>query len=199
MSLPDPVQKLIKLWSKFPGVGEKSARRMVFFVLKQDKEWARQFAAAVVRLADEVKHCEECGNISDTEVCSICRDPMRNKKFLCVVESDEDCVAMEQAGIFNGLYHVLGGQTSPLDDKEIPKGALEHLAKRVVALGVEEIILATSPRIEGDLTAYAVQDALRGINVKVSRLSYGLPVGGSIGFADRVTLHMALESRKEMS
>lgn len=123
---------------------------------------------------------------------------MRNRKIICVVESDEDCVAMEQAGIYSGLYHVLGGQYSPLDDREIPEESLDKLRERVEELGAEEIILATAPRVEGDLTAYAVQEALEGFDVKISRLSYGLPVGGSIGFADRVTLHMALESRKEM-
>ena len=118
--------------------------------------------------------------------------------MICVVESDEDCVAIEQSGIYNGLYHVLGGQLSPLEDKEIPQGSIERLRTRVIELNIQELILATAPRIEGDLTAYAIQDALKNIPVKISRLSYGLPVGGSIGFADRVTLHMAMESRNEM-
>lgn len=198
MTLPDSVQRLIKQWSKLPGVGEKTARRMVFFLLRQDQSWTREFAAAISQLADEVKHCSECGNITDTDICNICNDPMRNRKIICVVESDEDCVAMEQAGIFGGLYHVLGGQYSPLDDREIPEESLDKLRERVQELDIEEIILATAPRVEGDLTAYAVQEALKGFDLKISRLSYGLPVGGSIGFADRVTLHMALESRKEM-
>lgn len=198
MSLPDPVQKLIKLWSKLPGVGEKSARRMVFYVLSQDPQWARDFSSAVARLADEIHHCSVCGNITDTDPCSICCDPMRNRKLICVVESDEDCVAIEQSGIYNGLYHVLGGQLSPLEDKEIPEESIERLRARVTELNIQELILATAPRIEGDLTAFAIQDALKNIPVKISRLSYGLPVGGSIGFADRVTLHMAMESRNEM-
>ena len=198
MSLPDPVQKLIKLWSKLPGVGEKSARRMVFYVLSQDPQWARDFSSAVARLADEIHHCSVCGHITDTDPCSICCDPMRNRKLICVVESDEDCVAIEQSGIYNGLYHVLGGQLSPLEDKEIPEESIERLRARVTELNIQELILATAPRIEGDLTAFAIQDALKNIPVKISRLSYGLPVGGSIGFADRVTLHMAMESRNEM-
>lgn len=198
MNLPDPVHRLIKFWSKLPGVGEKSARRMVFYILRQDPAWVRDFANAMVRLVDEVHHCPECGNITDSDPCSICRDVMRNRKLLCVVESDEDCVAIEQAGIYNGLYHVLGGRLSPLDDQEIPPESLDKLRERVEELGTEEVILATTPRIEGDLTAFAIQDAMKGLNVKISRLSYGLPVGGSIGFADRVTLHMALESRTTM-
>ena len=171
---------------------------MVFYILRQDPAWVRDFANAMVRLVDEVHHCPECGNITDSDPCSICRDVMRNRKLLCVVESDEDCVAIEQAGIYNGLYHVLGGRLSPLDDQEIPPESLDKLRERVEELGTEEVILATTPRIEGDLTAFAIQDAMKGLNVKISRLSYGLPVGGSIGFADRVTLHMALESRTTM-
>lgn len=198
MALPQPVLKLIKLWSKLPGVGEKSARRMVFYVLGQDPAWVNEFTSAMEHLVSEVRHCSVCGNLTDSDPCQICSDPMRNRKTICVVETDEDCVAIEQAGIFNGLYHVLGGQVSPLDDKDIPKASIAALVSRVKELNIEELILATSPRIEGDLTAFAVCDALKDTHVKISRLSYGLPVGGSIGFADRVTLHMALESRKEI-
>lgn len=198
MSLPSSVQKLIKLWSKLPGIGEKSARRMVFYVLRHDSEWVEDFANSLINLAKEVSHCSECGNITDINPCSICRDETRNRNNICVVETDEDCVAIEQAGIFTGLYHVLGGQISPLEDKEIPLESLQKLRIRINELDIKELILATSPRLEGDLTAFAVQDALKDLPIKISRLSYGLPVGGSIGFADRVTLHMALESRKEM-
>jgi len=197
-SLPGSVYKLIKLWSKLPGVGEKTARRMVFFILKQDSSWVTEFIGTIKQVKDETHHCSECGNITDIEPCSICRDKMRNRKIMCVVESDEDCISIEQAGIFNGLYHVLGGQVSPLDEQDIPEESITKLRERVCDLKIEEIVLATAPRIEGDLTAFAIQEALEGIPVMISRLSYGLPVGGSIGYADRVTLHMAMESRKEM-
>ncbi len=199
MSLPGPVQKLIKQWSKLPGVGEKTARRMVFHLLRQEPGQIKDFGNAVIALTENIRRCSVCGAITDVDPCPICTDPMRNRKLLCIVESEEDCVAMEQAGIFNGIYHVLGGRLSPLDDEEIPEESIERMRQRVEEGGIEEIILATAPRIEGDLTAYAIQEALEGLPVKISRLSYGLPVGGSIGFADRVTLHMAMESRKEMS
>ena len=199
MSLPGPVQKLIKQWSKLPGVGEKTARRMVFHLLSQEPGQIKDFGNAVIALTENIRRCSVCGAITDVDPCPICTDPMRNRKLLCIVESEEDCVAMEQAGIFNGIYHVLGGRLSPLDDEEIPEESIERMRRRVEEGGIEEIILATAPRIEGDLTAYAIQEALEGLPVKISRLSYGLPVGGSIGFADRVTLHMAMESRKEMS
>ena len=199
MSLPGPVQKLIKQWSKLPGVGEKTARRMVFHLLRQEPGQIKDFGNAVIALTENIRRCSVCGAITDVDPCPICTDPIRNRKLLCIVESEEDCVAMEQAGIFNGIYHVLGCRLSPLDDEEIPEESIERMRQRVEEGGIEEIILATAPRIEGDLTAYAIQEALEGLPVKISRLSYGLPVGGSIGFADRVTLHMAMESRKEMS
>ena len=199
MSLPGPVHKLIKQWSKLPGVGEKTARRMVFYLLRQEPGQIEEFGRAIIALTENIRRCSICGAITDIDPCPICTDPLRNGKLLCIVESEEDCVAMEQAGIFNGIYHVLGGRLSPLDDEEIPEESIERMRRRVEEGGIEEIILATSPRIEGDLTAYAIQEALAELPVKISRLSYGLPVGGSIGFADRVTLHMAMESRKEMS
>ncbi|MCD8392146.1 MAG: recombination mediator RecR [Cloacibacillus porcorum] len=199
MSLPGPVQKLIKQWSKLPGVGEKTARRMVFHLLRQEPGQIKDFGNAVIALTENIRRCSVCGAVTDVDPCPVCTDPIRNRKLLCIVESEEDCVAMEQAGIFNGIYHVLGGRLSPLDDEEIPEESIERMRRRVEEGGIEEIILATAPRIEGDLTAYAIQEALEGLPVKISRLSYGLPVGGSIGFADRVTLHMAMEYRKEMS
>ena len=172
---------------------------MVVHLLRQEPGQIKDFGNAVIALTENIRRCSVCGAITDVDPCPICTDPMRNRKLLCIVESEEDCVAMEQAGIFNGIYHVLGGRLSPLDDEEIPEESIERMRRRVEEGGIEEIILATAPRIEGDLTAYAIQEALEGLPVKISRLSYGLPVGGSIGFADRVTLHMAMESRKEMS
>lgn len=172
---------------------------MVFHLLRQEPEQIRAFGESVISLTENIRRCSECGAITDIDPCSICTDPLRDRRVLCVVESEEDCVAMEQAGIYNGLYHVLGGRLSPLDDEEIPEESINRLKSRVKHGGVTEIILATAPRIEGDITAYAIQEALADLPVKISRLSYGLPVGGSIGFADRVTLHMAMESRKEMN
>ena len=171
---------------------------MVFYLLKEDRQRIRDFGEAVIALTENIRRCSVCGAFTDVDPCPICTDTTRSREMLCVVESEEDCVAIEQAGIYNGLYHVLGGRLSPLDDEEIPTESIERLRERVEDEKIKEIILATAPRIEGDLTAYSVQDALRDIEVKISRLSYGLPVGGSIGFADRVTLHMAMDARKEM-
>ena len=200
MSLPDSFERLIAFWGKFPGVGEKTARRMAFFMLGQDREWVRSLSETMLELREEVRSCSECGNITTSEICRICSDPLRDRSKICVVETQEDCVAMEQSNVYTGLYHVLGGRCSPLEDQEVPAESLERLKSRVEKLSAQEVILALNPRIEGDMTAYVVQDALKGARfpAKLSRLSYGLPVGGSIGYADRVTLHIALESRRKM-
>jgi recombination protein RecR len=200
VSLPSSFARLAALLGKFPGVGEKTARRMVFYMLGQDPEWARSLSQAVSDLREEVRTCVLCGNITTEDVCGVCADPMRDRARICVVETQEDCVALEQSGVYSGLYHVLGGRCSPLEDQEVPAESLERLKSRIAELNVREVILALSPRIEGDMTAYMVQDALGGClpGMKLSRLSYGLPVGGSIGYADRATLHVALESRREM-
>lgn len=198
MSLPDSLERLISLWGRFPGIGEKTARRMVFFMLGQERAWALALADAIASLGDQVCACRECGGITTADPCRVCSDPLRDRRKICVVETQEDCVAMEQSGVYGGLYHVLGGRCSPLDDQDVPEESLDRLKQRITDLGVTEVILALNPRIEGDLTAYVIQEALEDSPIKLSRLSYGLPVGGSIGFADRVTLHIALESRREV-
>jgi len=171
---------------------------MVFFMLAQNREWARSVARAINDVLDQVRSCSECGSVTTEEVCSICSDPSRDRETICVVETQEDCVAMEQAGVYGGLYHILGGRYSPLDDQEIPEESLELLKRRIYDLRIKEIILALDPRIEGDLTAFSLQDELSSAGVRISRLSYGLPVGGSIGYADKATLHVALQARREM-
>jgi recombination protein RecR len=198
LGLPGALERIINLFGKFPGVGEKTARRMVFFMLGQGPDLARSMARAIIDVAEQVKSCAECGAITTEDLCQVCSDPSRDRSRICVVESQEDCVAMEQSGIYGGLYHVLGGKCSPLDDQEIPKASMDALKRRVSALPAVEVILALDPRIEGDLTAFAIQEALADTGVKISRLAYGLPVGGSIGYADRATLHIALESRRAM-
>ena len=171
---------------------------MAFFVLGQDEAWAASLAESIATLHQRVKACEECGNVATGDLCRVCADSSRDRRRICVVETQEDCVAMEQSGVFGGVYHVLGGRCSPLEDEEIPLESIERLRRRIESMSVSEVILAMNPRIEGDMTAYMLQDALEGTGVKITRLSYGLPVGGSIGYADKVTLHMALESRREM-
>ena len=195
MSLPEPLGKLISVFKRFPGIGEKSARRMAFCVLQQPESFALAMAESLIEVRRKLHPCAVCGNITDIDPCSICDDPFRDRTLLCVVETAEDLISMEQAGIYNGLYHVLGGKVSPLDDEELDPDKLRSLKQRVISLPVKEVIIATNPRIEGDLTFYEIISYLKGTDVKITRLAYGLPVGGSIEFADRVTLHAAFESR----
>ena len=197
MALPVPIERLISLLKKFPGVGEKSARRMAFFLLMENSSFAEDLSETIGYLRSKVTTCEKCGNLTETQPCPICSDPLRDRTLMCITESIEDLVSIEQSGFFNGLYFVLGTTLSPLEDREaLPEKTVQLLRQRFVDYPIKEVIIATNPRIEGEMTFYAVLDALKGILVKKSRLAYGLPVGGSIEFADKVTLHAALESRQ---
>lgn len=194
----DPIAELIASFSKFPGVGNKSARRMVFHLLKRGPAELRELGERIATLKDRLRICSECGNISDVDPCPICRDALRDRRTLCVVEEVDDLVSFEQAGIYDGLYHVLGGRVSPLDDEDLSEESVASLVSRIRELDAREVIVATNPRMEGDLTYYTLLDVLKGAEIeglRVSRLAFGLPVGGSIEFADRMTLHTALESR----
>ncbi|MFA0888803.1 MAG: recombination mediator RecR [Synergistales bacterium] len=199
MSLPSPIDKLASALCRLPGIGEKSARRIVFFLLAQPEVFTREFSEAVRTLKERLHPCPECGNFTEDDPCPICTDPLRDRKTLCVVETAEDLVCLEQASVFGGVYHVLGGRVSPLDGEDIDVRVLESLKRRIQDLGVKEVIIATNPCVEGDLTYFAVVDALKGTSARLSRLAYGLPVGGSIGYADRVTLHAALEARQKVA
>ena len=170
---------------------------MAFFILQEKGTLAEDLSALLSDFKVRLTTCEKCGNLTETQPCPICDDPLRDRSLLCVTESIEDLVSIEQSGLFNGLYFVLGTTLSPLEDREfLPEDTVERLRRRFEEYPIEEVIIATNPRIEGDMTFYALLDALSDIDVKKSRLAYGLPVGGSIEFADKVTLHAALESRQ---
>ena len=198
-SSQDPIGRLISFFNKFPGVGNKSARRMVFYLLRQDESFLRAMGSAIAELKDRLFTCGECGNISDLDPCPICRDPLRDRTTLCVVESIDDLVSFEQAGIYGGLYHVLGGRVSPLEDQELSRENVDFLLQHIEDVKAAEVIIATNPRMEGDLTYFTLLEILKEKiseeGLKISRLAFGLPIGGSIEFADRMTLHTALESR----
>lgn len=199
MSLPLPIEKLAAALCRLPGIGEKSARRIVFYLLGQPEAFSRDFSEAVRTLKERLHPCRECGNFTEEDPCPVCADPLRDRKVLCVVETAEDLMCLEQASVFNGLYHVLGGRVSPLDGEDLDSCVLEALRHRICNLGIKEVIIATNPCVEGDLTYFAVLDTLKNSGVRLSRLAYGLPVGGSIGYADRVTLHAALEARQKVA
>ena len=174
---------------------------MAFFLLKQDESFLRAMGSAIAELKDNLVRCGACGNMSDSDPCPICSDALRDRSTLCVVESVEDLASFEQAGVYNGLYHVLDGRVSPLDDQDLNEECVAFLLKHIADAGAEEVIIATNPRMEGDLTYFTIREILRERangdteTPKISRLAFGLPVGGSIEFADRVTLHTALEAR----
>lgn len=198
MALPEPLEKLVGLLGRFPGIGEKSARRMAFYLLQQPSALTSEIAEALVALRENLHPCPLCGSMTDRDPCPICTDPLRDRGTLCVVESAEDLISLEQAGVYSGLYYVLGGRVSPMDDEYIPPDVFEKLRERIRILETREVIIATNPRVEGDLTYFAVLEQIGDLSVRASRLAFGLPVGGSIGFADRVTLHAALEARREV-
>jgi recombination protein RecR len=197
--MTDSIGRLVAFFNKFPGIGNKSARRMAFFLLRQEESFLRAMGNTIAELKDNLFTCCECGNISDSDPCPICRDMLRDRSVLCVVESIDDLASFEQAGVYNGLYHVLGGRVSPLEDQELGEGCIDFLLRHIEDTRAGEIIVATNPRMEGDLTYYTLLEILKTKmtedELKVSRLAFGLPVGGSIEFADRMTLHTALESR----
>ena len=197
----DSINDLTETLKKFPGLGSKSAQRIVFYLLKQDNEELNRLGFLIANLKKNLKTCSECGNLSTKDPCEICSDPLRDKKTLCIVEELESLQAFEQAKIYNGLYHVLGTQTAPLLDREITRESADFLLSHIENLKPKEIIIATSPSIEGNMTQYSLIDIIkkaRNINAKITRLAFGLPLGGSIEFADKLTLHTSLEARRQI-
>lgn len=195
----DSLNDLISILKKLPGLGAKSSRRIAYYLLKQNDEFLSEFGRLISELRKGLCVCNICGNISYKNPCSICSDQLRDTKTICIVEDVESLSAFEQAGIYNGVYHVLGGKVSPLEGEDISDASIKSLTKHIKANKPNEVIVATSPVLEGDLTYYALLDLFRKLGVKkVSRIAYGLPVGGSIEFADKMTLHTALDSRRQV-
>ena len=193
------VQELIDEFGRLPGIGPKSAQRITFFILQSQHYDASRLAELLSDIRENVRFCEDCGNISQEERCTICRDPRRDRSQICVVEEPKDVVAIERTRQFRGLYHVLGGAISPIDgigpdDLNIPK-----LMQRLGSEEVSEVILATDPNLEGEATATYLSRLLTTIEIPVSRLASGLPVGGDLEFADEVTLGRAFEGRTQVT
>lgn len=188
--------------ARLPGVGRKTALRLTYYLLRQPPEQAKRLANALVTLRERVKPCARCFNLTEDEVCSICRDPRRNTSLICVVEQASDIGAIERAGEFRGLYHVLGGRLSPLDGVGPSDLTVDALVRRVEggAPGgpVREVILATNPSLEGEATALYVQTQLASTGVAVTRIARGLPVGGDLEYADGVTIAQAINARRAM-
>ena len=184
--------------AKLPGIGRKTALRLTYHLLKQSPEQCRRLADALLVLGERVRPCARCFNLTEAELCDICRDPRRDGAVICVVEEASDIGAIERAGEFRGMYHVLGGRLSPLDGVGPEDLTVSRLVERVTAGGVTEVILATNPSLEGEATALYVQRQLVPAGVSVTRIARGLPVGGDLEYADGVTIAQAISARREM-
>jgi recombination protein RecR len=185
--------------AKLPGIGRKTALRLTYHLLKQSPEQTRRLADALVTLAERVRPCARCFNLTEQALCDLCRDPRRDVGVLCAVEEASDIGAIERAGEFRGLYHVLGGRLSPLDGIGPEDLTIPQLLERVAAGGVREVIIATNPSLEGEATALYVQRQLVPYQLSVTRIARGLPVGGDLEYADGVTIAQALAARREMA
>jgi recombination protein RecR len=193
-----PIQDLIDELARLPGIGPKSAQRLAFYVVKASMEDARRLSGAIVAAKEKVHFCRECFSVAEGELCRVCRDPGRDLTVICVVEEPKDQAAVEKAGVIKGRYHVLGGAISPLEGIGPDDLRVQELLDRVARNGVQEVIIATNPNLEGNATAMYVAGLLKPIGVRVTRLASGLPVGGDLEYADEVTLGQALEGRREM-
>ena len=184
--------------AKLPGIGRKTALRLTYHLLKRPADQSRRLAEALLTLADRVRQCDRCHNLTEDTVCAICLDPRRDATLMCVVEEAADIGAIERSGDYRGTYHVLGGRLSPLDGVGPDDLTIAALAKRVAAGGIREVIVATNPSLEGEATALYLQRQLVPLGVTVSRIARGLPVGGDLEYADGVTIAQALSARREM-
>lgn len=193
-----PLARLIDEFSKMPGIGPKTAQRLAFYILKNSSERVASLANTILEAKEKVKHCSICGNITDQEVCEICQNINRDKSIICVVEKVRDLIAIENTGEYKGLYHVLEGAISPLDGIEPENLKIDSLLKRLKTEKITEIILATNPNIEGEVTASYLNKLIEPLNIKVTRIAYGVPIGGSLEFADEVTLTQALMGRQKI-
>ncbi len=193
------IDELITELARLPGIGRKTAQRLTFHLLQQPPELVGRLASALVAVGERVRPCQECGNLTEDQPCGICRDPRRDPAVLCVVEEASAVSLVDRATDFKGRYHVLGGHLSPLDGVGPEALRLDRLVRRVGEGSVREVILATNPSMEGEVTATYIQQLLAGYEVRVTRLARGLPMGGDLEYVDGVTLAHALVARQEVS
>lgn len=196
MKFSPALQNLIEALRCLPGVGPKSAQRMTLHLLERDREGASDLAQALLSAVERVDHCSLCRNFTELEVCEICAEPKRDKSVICVVESPADVLAIEESGGFHGIYFVLMGHLSPIDGIGPAEIGLEQFHRRVADEGIQEVIVATNPTVEGEATAYYLTDMLQSEGVKVSRIAHGVPLGGELEFVDGTTLAHALSGRR---
>jgi len=196
MNASPALQKLIDALRCLPGVGPKSGQRMTLHLLERDREGARLLSEALAEAVDRIGHCRLCRNFTESDICEICNDSRRERNLICVVETPADVLAVEQSASFRGLYFVLMGHLSPIDGIGPEDIGLETFRQRVIDEGIEEVILATNPTVEGEATAYYLTEMLHPIGVQVSRIAHGVPLGGELEYVDGSTLAHALSGRR---
>ncbi|MEE1125508.1 MAG: recombination mediator RecR [Acutalibacteraceae bacterium] len=193
-----PLARLSEQFERLPGIGTKTAQRLAYYVLKMPKERAVEFSNAILAAHENIHYCSECCNLTDKEKCSICESTKRDHSTICVVEDPRDVVAMERTQEYNGVYHVLHGAMSPLNGIGPEQLTIKQLLANIQSHSVSEVIMATNPTVEGETTSMYISKLLKPLGIKVTRLAYGIPVGGDLEYADEVTLLRALEGRSEM-
>ena len=193
-----PLENLVEQFEKMPGIGHKTAQRLAYYVLNLSKTQADQLANAVLDAHSKIHYCKKCCNLTDKELCPICENPSRDNSVICVVETPRDATAVENTHEYKGVYHVLHGAISPLNDVGPDNLTIKQLVARLSDDTVKEVIMATNPTVEGDATALYISKLLKPMGVKVTRLAYGIPVGGDLEYADEITLHRAIEGRREL-
>jgi recombination protein RecR len=198
MPTSPPIGRLVASLRRLPGIGEKSATRLAFFLLSAPDAITSELADAILQVKREIVLCEECFDLTEVSPCPICRDEKRDPGLLCVVEEPADRAAIERSGAFSGRYHVLGGALSPIDGVSTEDLRIAELEGRIRSGTVREVILATNPNAEGDATAHYIAEQLRPSGVQLSRIAYGMPMGGDLEYADQVTVGRSLQNRCEM-
>lgn len=196
--LVTPLAKLAEQFQKLPGIGQKTAQRLAFYVLSLSREEAKEFADAITNAKNTIINCTVCQNLTDSELCPICSNERRDKSIVCVVETPQDVVAFEKMREYKGVYHVLHGAISPMDGIGPDDLKIRELLERVSEGSIKEVIMATNPTIEGEATALYLSRLLKPLGLKVTRIAYGVPVGGDLEFADEITLLRAFEGRREL-
>lgn len=193
-----PLARLIEQFERLPGIGHKTATRLAYYIISLPEEEAAKFSDAITDAQKKIHYCKQCGNYTDKELCSVCSDSKRDKSIICVVESPRDVIALEKTENFNVLYHVLHGVISPINGITPDMIRIKELLARLSDGSIKEIIMATNATVEGEATAMYISKLIKPLGIRVSRLAYGLPVGGDLEYADEVTLSLSIEGRKEL-
>lgn len=198
IKFPKPIQELIDQFCKLPGIGPKTAERLVFYLLKQDKNSLDDFAAALTQINNSVIKCSICHNISEKDPCSICSDKTRDHKVICIIAEPHDLAAIENTNVYKGVYHVLGGVLDPLSGQTPDRLRFNDLLTKLQKNKISEIILAFNPDMEGEATMIYLNNLLKPFKIKITRLARGMPVGADLEYTDEITLSSAIRNRKEM-